>query len=152
MPNTLKGVRVNGENYHFDHDYLDNNPLPTWHASDSGKTLAVNGQGELRWSSPSALIVDSVAGSLYEGEVPTYVNGNLEWRSPMPTYSCIDEPHVLVVDNVYDASADEYKDVCDWILLKTALGARFPEDVGKVLTLGWDGLEWVDPSTLLNNS
>ena len=63
---TVKGVTVDGTDYHFDYDYLDNKPaaIPSYGVADSGKVLAVNGSGDgMKWVEPeyqqSELSLDS---------------------------------------------------------------------------------------------
>ena len=84
MPNTLKGVKVKGQQYHFDHEYLDNNPIPAYDTDTEGFVLIAH-ECSLEWS-PIDNVLDSSGASA--GDVLMATGQGIAWRSVsgFPTY------------------------------------------------------------------
>jgi hypothetical protein len=85
MPNALKGVRVDGQAYHFDHNYLDNDPIPDFlPATDTVRVSdAVLGKSRTDDSLMWRYMLPN--GGYSDGDVLTVGNnGEVKWDTVIP--------------------------------------------------------------------
>ena len=181
----LKGVKVNGQAYHFDHEYLENNPQELPDAGgQAGLLLTTNSNdGEPFWSSLFSVLTDGLTYS--SGDVLT-ISDHLEWKAirpgdDLPSYSASDRGKCLTVDNngdlewstvesssqgsdlpSYSASdngkcliVNDYGDL-EWSAIEpSSQGSDIPpcsaSDSGKCLVVNDNGgFEWAEPDTAIS--
>lgn len=143
----LKGVKVNGQTYHFDHEYLENNPIPAYGCNDKiGKVLSVNDYNKLEWME----VIPPFDPTADDGDVLTVEkNGSYTelvwksidgWSSPLPTYDTTypssDEGKVLTVSDCGSL---------EWVAIRPN-GLPDGGSTGQVLGIDTDGEpNWVYP-------